>query len=86
MLLQCKYKLDAYSESFEIINEWLSKYNSLKQLDQRFDDRINRSLKTAIEKKFPPLSLETLREKNSELYYILLSYQIVYLRIFYNKV
>ena len=60
----------SYSESFEIINEWLSKCNSLKQLDQRFEDRIKRSLKTAMEKKIPPMKLETLREKNSELLYI----------------
>ena len=61
----------SYSESFEIINEWLSKCNSLKQLDQRFSDRIKRSLKTAIEKKIPPMRFDILREKNSELYNIL---------------
>jgi hypothetical protein len=64
-------KKSSYSESFEIINEWLSKCNDLNKLDQRFDNRIKRSLKTAIEKKIPPMKLETLREKNGKLYYLL---------------
>ncbi|MGI9009982.1 MAG: DNA primase noncatalytic subunit PriX [Nitrososphaeraceae archaeon] len=58
----------SYHQSFQIINEWLSKCNDLQQLDERFDERIKQSLKTAIEKKIPPMKLVTLKERNLELF------------------
>jgi Primase X len=62
----------SYDESFNIIMKWLDKCNIIKRrldFNPRYHSRYN--LRYAASKGSRPLKLETLKEKNKELYYIL---------------
>jgi hypothetical protein len=68
--LMCIKKL-SYDGAFNVIKEWCNKCNTLRQLDCNFDYIIKYALKSAIRKGIPPMRLETLREKNKEVYDLL---------------
>jgi len=53
-----------YQSAYNIIEEWLNKCDALKKLDRNFKLRIRYALNTSINKRIPPLKLETLRLKN----------------------
>lgn len=57
-----------YQESFDILIEWLEGCNSFKRLDFSPNYLVKHALNTAIEKKIPPMKLDTLKEKNPDLY------------------
>ena len=61
----------SYEESYQIINEWLQKCDSLRKLDFNTKYLVKYALNTAIQKRIPPMKLETLRSINTELYRIL---------------
>ncbi len=59
-----------YQESFDILSEWLKRCNSIRELDfiNSSDQQVKSALNTAIKKRIPPMKLETLKNKNLELY------------------
>jgi hypothetical protein len=61
----------SYRESFDILIEWLQKCNSIKKLEFNSRYLVKSALNTATKKKIPPMKLETLKNKNSELYHSL---------------
>ena len=61
----------SYEESYQIINEWLQKCDSLRKLDFNTAYIVKYALNTSIQKRIPPMKLETLRSINSKLYHIL---------------
>jgi hypothetical protein len=61
----------SYQQSFDILTGWLKKCNSFKTLDFNPDYLVKYALNTAIQKRIPPMKRETLRNRNSELYYFL---------------
>lgn len=58
----------SYQESYDILSEWLSKCNQIRPLDFNPNCLINSSLNTAISKGIPPMKLDTLKNRNTELY------------------
>jgi hypothetical protein len=62
-----------YTESCSILVDWLDKCSALRKLDNNFYYRIKYSLKTAIEKKIPPMNFDTLKNKNTELHRLLMN-------------
>jgi hypothetical protein len=61
-------KKKSYQESFNILKDWLDKCNEIRRLDFDFRYLIKYSLNTALKSKIPPMKLETLKERNYELY------------------
>jgi hypothetical protein len=61
----------SYQQSFNILNDWLQKCNSLRKLDFNPDYLVKNALTTAIQKGIPPMKLVTLKDRNLELYNIL---------------
>jgi hypothetical protein len=60
-----------YTNAFDIIKDWLNKWDPLRRLDPNFNSRVKTALEDAIQKGIPPMSLIKLREKNRELYNML---------------
>jgi Primase X len=60
-----------YDDALSVINDWLKKCNSLKTLDSNFNSRIRDNLNYAIKSGRLPISLDTLRSENKELYDII---------------
>jgi hypothetical protein len=58
----------SYQDSFDIVIDWLTKCDSLRKLDFNAKDQVKSALKIAIQKRIPPMKLETLKNKNLELY------------------
>jgi non-catalytic primase subunit PriX-like protein len=60
----------SYQESFDILSEWLKRCNSIRELGfiNSSDQQVKSALNTAIKKRILPMKLETLKNKNLELY------------------
>jgi non-catalytic primase subunit PriX-like protein len=58
----------SYDAALNIINNWLSNCDRLRQLDQNFDYTIRYALKYSAKNGNRPLKLETLKLKNKPLY------------------
>jgi hypothetical protein len=58
----------SYQDSFDILIDWLTKCDSLRKLDFDSKDQVKSALNIAIQKKIPPMKLETLKNRNFELY------------------
>jgi len=61
----------SYQESFNILIEWLKRCDSIRKLDFNPISLANSALNIATQKKIPPMKLETLKNRNSEIYQIL---------------
>ncbi|HJU58133.1 MAG TPA: DNA primase noncatalytic subunit PriX [Nitrososphaeraceae archaeon] len=61
----------SYQESFDILMEWLKKCDSIRNLDFNSRYLVKSALNTASQKRIPPMKLETLRNRNLELFSIL---------------
>jgi hypothetical protein len=61
----------SYKESFDILIEWLKRCDSIMKLDFNSNYLVKTTLNTAIQKRIPPMKLETLKTKNLELHHIL---------------
>jgi hypothetical protein len=61
----------SYKESFDILIEWLQKCDSIRKLYFNPMSLAKSALNIATQKKIPPMKLETLRNRNSEIYQIL---------------
>jgi hypothetical protein len=57
-----------YEDAFNIINDWLKKCNSLKRLDSNFNYRVKDNLDYVIKSGRFPISLDTLKSEEKELY------------------
>ena len=64
-----------YNESFEILIDWLEKCDSLRKLDFNSKYLVKYALNTASHKMIPPMKLETLKDRNRELFDIIHSRQ-----------
>jgi Primase X len=60
-----------YDDALSVINDWLNKCNLLRRLDSNFNSRIRHNLNYAIKSGRLPISLDTLRSENKELYNII---------------
>jgi hypothetical protein len=58
----------SYQDSFDILIDWLTKCDSLRKLDFDSKDQVKSALNIAIQKRIPPMKLETLKNRNLELY------------------
>ncbi len=58
-------------QSFDILIDWLQKCNSFNKIDFNPISLANSALNIATQKKIPPMKLETLKNRNSEIYQIL---------------
>jgi len=58
----------SYNEAFGQLRDWLSKCDRVRQLDFNIDNRIKDSLRAAIKIGYLPISLDKLKDENSELY------------------
>jgi hypothetical protein len=65
----------SYEESFTILKDWLDRCNELKRLDFDAGYRIKYSLNSALKSKILPMKLETLKERNYELYQIIIDHE-----------
>ena len=61
----------SYQESFNILIEWLKRCDSIRKLDFNPISLAKYALHIATQKKIPPMKLETLKNRNSEIYQIL---------------
>jgi Primase X len=61
----------SYQQSFDILIDWLQKCNSFNKIDFNPISLANSALNIATQKKIPPMKLETLKNRNSEIYHIL---------------
>ncbi len=61
----------SYQESFNILSEWLKKCDLVRKLDFNSRYLVRSALNSASQKRIPPMKLETLRNRNLELYHIL---------------
>ena len=61
----------SYDDAFQIIKNWLDKCNELRRLDPNFSYKIKYSVDTAMRKQQLPMKLNTLQNKNRELYRLL---------------
>ncbi|MFB5600850.1 MAG: DNA primase noncatalytic subunit PriX [Nitrososphaeraceae archaeon] len=59
----------SYSESFEILNKWLGECNAERQLDFNSCRFVKNALNTALSEGIPPMKLETLKKKDTQLYF-----------------
>lgn len=57
-----------YKQAFDILSKWLSQCNSSRELNFNPNYLIKVSLSTAINKGIPPMKLESLKNRNIELY------------------
>jgi len=64
-------KILSYKESYNILIEWLKRCDSIRKLDFNPISLTNSALNIATQKKIPPMKLETLKNRNSEIYQIL---------------
>ena len=58
----------SYQESYNILVEWLKKCDVSRKIDFNPTHLIKNALNTAIKKRIPPMRLETLKNKDLELY------------------
>jgi len=58
----------SYQESFVILIVWLEKCDSLKKLDFNSKYLVKSALNTASQKGIPPMKLDTLKDRNLEIY------------------
>ena len=58
----------SYQQSFEILLEWIEKCTLLRSIDFNSKQLVKYAINYANQKKIPPMKLETLRERNPELY------------------
>ena len=58
----------SYQESFEFLIEWLKRCNAISKLDFNANDQVKSALNIAIQKRIPPMKLETLKNRNLELH------------------
>jgi hypothetical protein len=61
----------SYQQSFNILIDWLQKCNSFNKIDFNPISLANSALNIATQKKIPPMKLETLKNRNSEIYHML---------------
>ena len=61
----------SYTDSFQVIKNWLTKCNELRYLDSNFDYKIKYSLNAALRKRQLPMKFDTLLNKNQELHNLL---------------
>ena len=61
----------SYQESFNILIEWLKRCDSIRKLDFNPMPLAKSALNIATQKKIPPMKLQTLKNRNSEIYQIL---------------
>jgi Primase X len=61
----------SYSDTHDIIKEWLNKCDQVKQLDSDFNYRIKYTIENSIRNNFKPIKLETLKDRNKLLYDVL---------------
>jgi hypothetical protein len=61
----------SYQESFDDLTQWLQKCDSIRKLDFNPKYLVKSALNIALQKRIPPMKLETLKNKNLELYHIL---------------
>jgi Primase X len=66
----------SYEESFSAIQGWVDKCDALKRLDSIFDYLIKNAVQNAIKNRYKPLKLENLKQRNIQLYNLLMSVQI----------
>ncbi|MDF0682488.1 MAG: DNA primase noncatalytic subunit PriX, partial [Candidatus Nitrosocosmicus sp.] len=59
----------SYVESCSLLTDWLSKCDTLRKLDFNPNYLIKLSLNNAISKRIPPMRLNTLKNKNIDLYH-----------------
>ncbi len=64
-------KILSYQESYNILIEWLKRCDSIRNLDFNPMSLANSALNIVTQKKIPPMQLETLKNRNSEIYQIL---------------
>lgn len=67
-------KKKSYNDSFDVLKDWLDRCNELKRLDFNATYLIKYSLNTALKSRIPPMKRETLKERNYELYQIVIDY------------
>jgi hypothetical protein len=65
------FKKLSYQESYDILIEWLQKCSSIRKLDFNLGYQVKSALNIATKKRIPPMKLETMKNKNSELYHSL---------------
>lgn len=58
----------SYEEALNIIDDWLNKCSSLRQLDYGFSYKVKYALQTSIKNGYKPLKMESLKIKNQILY------------------
>ena len=58
----------SFNESSKILLEWIEKCDSLKKIDFNPKYIVKYAINYTNQKKIPPIKLETLRERNIELY------------------
>ena len=61
----------SYQESFNILIEWLKRCDSIRKLDFNPMPLAKSALNIATQKKIPPMKLQTLKNRNLEIYQIL---------------
>lgn len=64
-------KIISYQESYNILIEWLKRCDFIRKLDFNPRALANSALNIATQKKIPPMKLETLKNRNPEIYQIL---------------
>jgi hypothetical protein len=64
----CNVKKMPVDEAYRIVIEWLECCNTLRRLDFRPKQRVTDAIKVAIEKKIPPMRVETLKSRAPALY------------------
>jgi Primase X len=60
-------------DGFQVIMEWLERCDSARRLDFNPRQRTRAAIKATINSKIPPMRLDTLRDRNPELYHRILS-------------
>lgn len=68
-------KKKSYEDSFVILKDWLDRCDKLKRLDFNATYLIKYSINTALKNKIPPMKLETLKERNYDLYKIIIDHK-----------
>lgn len=63
----------SHEEALNVINEWVDKCNSVKRLDSNFRYLINHAIQNAIKNGYRPLKLESLKQRNNQLYTLLIT-------------
>jgi hypothetical protein len=62
-----------FEQAHETISSWLAKCNKLRRLDFNANRKVNEAINNAIVKKTKPMRLETLRNKDENLYHLVIT-------------